>query len=137
MQTQGFNKPVLTPVVALSSKSWTPRPGYRVLAVRQCTRVRYQDDDQSAPSKASPANVTAEDTYRAAAANMPQGAWAGRWERWAPPPGNKGGIVKADEESSGWQLLTSGAALEAAVSIMGHVNSCIQSTVDALPDYET
>jgi hypothetical protein len=83
----------------------------------RCSRVltRYQkdashvslDDVSSAPRTRE---VSAGDTYAAAVANMPEGAWAGRWERWAPPPaeGFKGGIMKPDETGSGWQLLTSG-----------------------------
>lgn len=84
-----------------------PAPSAR--APRRKTAVtRYQNDDNigTAPMNAE---VSAEGTYRAAAANMPEGAWAGRWERWAPPAeGFKGGIFRADEVNSGWQLLTSG-----------------------------
>ena len=71
--------------------------------------TRYQNDDDigTAPKRAQ---VEAEDTYRAAAANMPAGPWAGRWERWAPPAaGFKGELFRPDAaDSSGWQLLTSG-----------------------------
>jgi hypothetical protein len=101
------------------------RPGTHAAAARQthaasrltrCSRVltRYQndashvslDDVSSAPRTRE---VSAEDTYAAAVANMPEGAWAGRWERWAPPAeGFKGGFVRPDDTGSGWQLLTSG-----------------------------
>lgn len=76
----------------------------------RCKRIisRYQNDDDIGAASIK-AEVSAEGTYRAAAANMPEGAWAGRWERWAPPAeGFKGGIFRADEVNSGWQLLTSG-----------------------------
>ena len=54
--------------------------------------------------------LSAADVYQAGAANMP-GAWAGRWERWAPPKGAAGeGVVKPDDPASGWQLLTSGGS---------------------------
>lgn len=76
-------------------------------------RTRYQPDDAKPAS--SPVEVTAEDTYRAAASNMHVGAWGGRWERWAPPAaGKEGGISRADDVSSGWQLLTSGGTSGAA-----------------------
>lgn len=88
----------------------------------RCPRLvitRYQDnpdashvslDDVSSAPRTS--QVSAEDTYAAAVANMPEGAWDGRWERWAPPAqGFRGGLFRPDDAESGWQLLTSGVAL--------------------------
>lgn len=86
--------------------------------VRRPRRVvtRYQDNDAShvslddVSSAPRTSQVSAEDTYAAAVANMPEGAWAGRWERWAPPAeGFRGGLFRPDDTDSGWQLLTSGA----------------------------
>jgi hypothetical protein len=45
---------------------------------------------------------------RAAVLNMPEGAWAGRWERWAPPVDGLPGSASVADEIRGWQLLTSG-----------------------------
>jgi hypothetical protein len=57
---------------------------------------------------------------------MPAGAWAGRWERWAPPAaGFKGGLFRPDAvDSGGWQLLTSGRCFW--LCCLQRVLACIQ-----------
>lgn len=89
------------------------RPSARqVRFSRITTRYQTNDDIGTAPSKAE---VSADDTYSAAVQNMPEGAWAGRWERWAPPvEGFKGGLFKTDDANSGWQLLTTGVPHKAS-----------------------
>lgn len=75
------------------------------------TKTRYQPDSQAA-------RVSAEDTYNAATLNMPPGAWAGRWERWAPPESCQVSITHAgspQSDSSDWQLLTSGVCIAASL----------------------
>lgn len=104
---------LLKPAAAARGSPGTTPPSGFATAHRACSVATcYQNDDDigTAPKRAQ---VEAEDTYRAAAANMPAGAWASRWERWAPPAaGFQGGLYRPDAaDSSAEQLLTSGRCL--------------------------
>lgn len=120
---------LLRPATARESPGKTPSSFVAAARrTRSSVATRYQNDDDIGTASKQ-AQVEAEDTYRAAAANMPAGPWAGRWEGWAPPAaGFKGGLFRPDAaDSSGWQLLTSGEVCPGRVRIQPqqHQNAAV------------